>query len=840
MATRSVLAGLRAAILALALLAAVPQAANATITSVFNGTPSPVPCSTLANGVRLCDELANPRSTVSTFDGVPIDVRVAFPRAPASGPDGPYPLIMAFHRFAGAKVPYQHMTYWLGHGYAVFTMTERGFGESCGTQAARQADPSGCANGFVRLMDTRYEVRDAQELTGMLVDDGVVDPGRIAATGNSYGGAKSIALAALKNRKMLPDGSLVPWTSPQGTPISLAAATSSSGWTDLLAAVVPNGSTLDYVEDAGYRGRTGVLKQSAENALYGAGLPYNYAPPGGEPSGNITGWHALLNAGEPYDDASGNPLAAMSALRAELTQYHSPYYLDDSEPPAPLMMTSGWTDDLFPADESIRFYNRHRTKHLGVPMSLFLGDLGHPRSQHKQPDNALMGARQQAWLDHYVKGEGSPPFQGVQMLTQTCPASAPSGGPYLADSWAAAAPGEIRFDFPSPATVSPGGGSPTVSQTFDPYAGLGACATAPAADLSGVATYRSQPSPAEGFTLLGSPTVVADITSPGSNSQIAVRLLDVDPASDTEILVARALWRPAITSQPLTQVFQLHPNGYRFAPGHVAKLELLPKDTPYGRLSNGQADVQVSNLQLRLPVLEAPGALSGLVQAAAPKVVPEGRALARDFLPPAYARPLGATPLVMALVPAYRPCVTPDLSHGPPLSHDACAPPALVSPNLTVGTPDANGEFAHSVGIARFGAVRDDPETQPDEADVRINISATDVRRASTLNDYTGELQSVSVLRITDRASGAGAEPATMLDTPLRVKLACAATAAGDRGGTCSVVTTVDALITGALQDGMRSIWEFDAVEVHDGGRDSDADTPGDNRLFLRQGLFVP
>ena len=55
------------------------------------------------------------------------------------------------------------------------------------------------------------------------------------------------------------------------------------------------------------------------------------------------------------------------------------------------------------------------------------------------------------------------------------------------------------------------------------------------------------PVPTGGFTLLGSPTVVADITSPGSDSQIAARLFDVDTGTNTQTLVARGLWRPAIT-----------------------------------------------------------------------------------------------------------------------------------------------------------------------------------------------------------------------------------------------------------------------------------------------------
>src|SRR5262249_33247915 len=156
----------------------------------------------------------------------------------------------------------------------------------------------------------------------------------------------------LKDRKMLPDGSLVPWTSPQGTPMRIAAATPEIPWTDLAASLTPNGTTLDYVADAPYTGRTGVLKESLENALYNAGLPFFYAPAGADPSADLRNWHTTLNNGEPYDDSSGNPLPATAAIRTEITTHHSSYYIDHSETPAPLLISNGWTDDLFPADEA--------------------------------------------------------------------------------------------------------------------------------------------------------------------------------------------------------------------------------------------------------------------------------------------------------------------------------------------------------------------------------------------------------------------------------------------------------------------------------------------------------
>ena len=59
-------------------------------------------------------------------------------------------------------------------------------------------------------------------------------------------------------------------------------------------------------------------------------------------------------------------------------------------------------------------------------------------------------------------------------------------------------------------------------------------------------------------------------------------------------------------------------------------------------------------------------------------------------------------------------------------------------------------------------------------------------------------------------------------------------------GASCNLVTTFDALMPGAVTESKRSIWALGAVQLDDGGADNDADTPGDNTLFMTQGLFVP
>ena len=91
-------------------------------------------------------------------------------------------------------------------------------------------------------------------------------------------------------------------------------------------------------------------------------------------------------------------------------------------------------------------------------------------------------------------------------------------------------------------------------------------------------------------------------------------------------------------------MFQLHPSGHLFAAGHVAKLELLPKDAgganlnSYGRPANGQGDVTISNLDLRLPVLDGPGAAGGQVEAAPPLPLPCGQAIAPQYSSASYVR----------------------------------------------------------------------------------------------------------------------------------------------------------------------------------------------------------
>jgi hypothetical protein len=546
-------------------------------------------------GVRFCE--GSTATRVKTFDGVPLDVNVTLPSRADSG----LPLVVLLHGWGGEKVGFGESKPWAERGYAVLAYTARGFHESCGSASSRAADPEGCAEGWIRLADARYEVRDTQYLSSLLADQGIVDPQRIGATGASYGGGQSLALATLVDRVMLPDGTLAPWKSPGGLDMRIAGAAPIVPWSDLVYSLVPNGSTLDYVLTPRNASLSpvGVKKESYIDVLFASGETNGYyAPPGADPDADLRTWYARLSAGEPYD---GDPV--VDDALDEIASHHSPYqlYLAHKSRPAPLLISNGFTDDLFPVHEAVRYANRVLAEQPGAEIAQLHFDYGHPRGQNKDADIERLRQAVHDWLDRHVKGDLTAPARtGVETWTQTC--GGPSDGPFSAPTWAELHPGEVRFGSSAPQTSASITGDERISAAIDPITGGGACATTNAANQPGVATYRGAAARG-GYTLLGSPTVIAQIDVTGPHAQVAARLWDVSP-SGRQTLVTRALYRPRNGGR---QVFQLHPNGWLFEAGHVPKLELLGKDFPYARPSNGAFTLEFSDLELRLPVHEAPG-----------------------------------------------------------------------------------------------------------------------------------------------------------------------------------------------------------------------------------------
>ncbi|HEX8074000.1 MAG TPA: CocE/NonD family hydrolase [Thermoleophilaceae bacterium] len=563
-----------------------------------------VPCAPGPNDTQICESTLATR--VPSWDGVPLDVQVVLPP-----PDrkGPFPLIVSMHGWPLSKEvafdrggPQQALA-WAGRGYAVLAYSARGFGQSCGVIASRIG--AGCDRGWLHLADTRYEVRDTQYLTGLLADELLIVPDRVGVTGASYGGGQTLLLATLRDRTMLQDGTLVPWRSPKGKPIRIAAAAPRIAWSDLAYALVPNGRTLDYRAQNPYEQPFGVLKQSWIDTLYetGAAAGY-YAPPGADPDSDITVWREATSQGEPYTTPQ------IQGILGQFTRFRSPYYLQDPLPasqretPPPMILYNAWTDDIFGADEALRYANRIKAEYPGARIGMvFADEFGHPRASLTASAPEATAARDVLFARYLLGDEKAHPLEGVTTLTQGCNGREPEG-PFTTQSWDGQHPGQVRYDHPAPKTFTSAGGSSENSNATDPVSpSQGSCRTVSADDDPGAATYRLPAAEGAGYTLMGSPTVTAAIGTTGAFPQIDSRLWDVAPDGD-QTLVTHGIYRPDASG---VQTFQLHPNGWRFAAGHVPKLELLGRDAPYARPSNGEFTVTASKLRFTLPVRECSG-----------------------------------------------------------------------------------------------------------------------------------------------------------------------------------------------------------------------------------------
>ena len=205
-----------------------------------------------------------------------------------------------------------------------------------------------------------------------------------------------------------------------------------------------------------------------------------------------------------------------------------------------------------------------------------------------------------------------------------------------------------------------------------------------------------------------------------------------------------------------------------------------------------------------------------------------------------HARPKRASPFRVSLVPAAKPCTSPNRTHGPPLAFGSCNPVQPGSSHLTVGVGDGNPAFARSSGFVRM-AVQVGVPGPPDDSDVTIRFDLTNVMRASDLSEYTGELRTVLSVRRTDRDPPGASPHSTTMDFPFAFDVPCAPTPGSSLdGSTCSSLTSVNAVIPLAIEDAHLAVWELDTVHVYDGGLDEDADTEDDNSLFMTQGVFVP
>jgi predicted acyl esterase len=363
-------------------------------------------------------------------------------------------------------------------------------------------------------------------------------------------------------------------------------------WSDLVDALEPNGRFLDSQIATPEQSREplGVEIQSYVSGLFALGQANGYvAPPGQDPEADLTKWFAVVNAGEP-------PTPEGEEIANQIYDFHDGYSIPLAGKPAPLLLESGWTDDLFPPEQSLRVYNQVRAA-KGYAALMF-GDLGHSRGANKENTDHAFNEAGSSFFASRLQHTGAAPRNGsVSAYTQTCPASAPAEGPFTGKTWAKLRTGTVTFGSSAPQTFTSAGGNPTTAASFDPIAGTTeACKTVTAEEEPDTANYSTT---SGGFTMVGLPTVTATIVETGLYGEIAARLWDVLPSGE-ERLVSRGIYR-LNEGQNGQVTFQLHGNGYHFAAGDTVRVQLLGRDAPYYRASNGLFSIEASNVTVALP-----------------------------------------------------------------------------------------------------------------------------------------------------------------------------------------------------------------------------------------------
>jgi pimeloyl-ACP methyl ester carboxylesterase len=551
-------------------------------------------------GVTFCSGGLNHR--VPSFDGVPLDADLTLP---ARGRP-PYPLIVLLHGLGGNKLETESTTddgaidnlTFVSHGWAVLSYSARGFGDSCGTPAARRTAPA-CARGWSHLADQRYEVRDTQYLAGLLVDEGYVLPD-IAVAGVSYGGAQALELAMLKNRVELPDGRFITFRSPRRhVPMAVAAVYAAWPWDDYASALQPNGTSPEVGNQAALdRTPPGILKQAWATILAQAEASGYQPPPVVARRSALAEWQG---------SASANNASSPTLIRAleDLQRFHSAVGIPTpAGGPAPTVIQSGFTDSLFPVTEALRFADQARRSGSRSPLLLIFDDVGHSWAQNKPADVAFNNATAIAFLDAVVQHRAPP--TGVMVRAQRCPLSAPSGSTERARSWAALQRSSVTLKGSAAQVVTSAGGDPAVAAALDATS-QPLCDPLSAAPEPGTATYEVKVGPG-GLHVLGGVTVTAKLTITGTNPELIGRLWDVAPGRTTRQIIEMGAFAPRMIPRPGVGAtservrFELPPNDVVVAPGHRIELELVGSTAPFYRPSATPFSITVTDLRARVPL----------------------------------------------------------------------------------------------------------------------------------------------------------------------------------------------------------------------------------------------
>jgi len=540
---------------------------------------------------------------IATFDGIGLDTDVSIPLGATKARQ----TLVMLHGWGQDKTYWEATTkagdgadtwrwnnvWFVSRGWVVVNYTARGFQQSCGA-----ADQSATCtpNGYTHLADRRFEGRDAETILGKLVDAGIASSKELASTGDSYGGGQSWLLATA-----------LPWRTPAGQKLRLAAAVPKYGWTDLLDALAPNGrATPAATQPAEKDVPVGIPKASYVSGLYAVGRAQGNGRYDSNPADygtDLDESFARIQAGEPYDSSTDPVLAGLVASYRWRNAYDAKGYLEELAArklrPVPILSIQGWTDPLFPVVQTLQMFRKLKAADPTYPIQMVFADVGHSNAQNPswqwRPINRLA---YRFLLGHVIgRKETAPRAQATSFETE-CSGSthpAPVSGRWRSLATATVALTATSGEATTSATTNPADGADS-----DPIANSG-CLHEDSNTTDPGAVYYSWTSTGE--HLLGLPKVSLAYALTGQDAVVGLKLWDRAP-DGTKTLVTRGEYRLSTAAgDPATGTLTtyLYGNDWVFPSGDTLVLQVTQNDSPYLRPDNEPSSIAWTNVKLRLP-----------------------------------------------------------------------------------------------------------------------------------------------------------------------------------------------------------------------------------------------
>ena len=540
---------------------------------------------------------------IPSFDGLGLDTDISIPLDAKR----PAPTLAMLHGWSqdktfweadttagdGAGTWHWNNVWFASNGWVVVNYTARGFQQSCGMT---DQDLNCTPNGYTHLADRRFETRDSQTVLGKLVDAGIADPKELASTGDSYGGGQTSLLATS-----------LPWRSPKGSTLQLAAGVPMYGWTDLLDSLSPNGRATPAVDQSGLHNVPfGIAKASYISGLYAVGRAeangrYDENP--ADFGTNLDEQTQRIEQGEPYDPSTDPRLQQIVDSYTYRSAYDATDYFAALEArtvrPVPVLSIQGWTDPLFPAVQTLQMFRKLKAADPSYPIQMVFGDVGHSNAQNPawqwHPINTLA----YEFLEMHVLGQNSlaPTKQAYSFQTECGGTAQPAP---VAGEWDSLASSNVELTSTTATTTSSVDPNPADGVESDPIAN-GGCLTEDASTTDPGAAYYSFPSTGE--HLLGLPTVRLPYTLVGQDATVAFKLWDRKP-DGSKTLVTRGEYRLSTAAgDPATGVLKttLYGNDWVFPAGDTIVLQVTQNDAPYLRPDNESSAIEWSGVTLDLP-----------------------------------------------------------------------------------------------------------------------------------------------------------------------------------------------------------------------------------------------